>query len=135
MKPPLLSKPFKIVYIKIELASIFATMDSKLNPEETATQGVVKNSVPQEIIKTLRRSRGIFKRKITLLLKQLKELTQTDSLTPSLSKSLTNKIELEMVQVRHYDDTINKVMDQTDLESKDETYYASELEDQMNFSL
>lgn len=77
-------------------------MAKKTSSEEgPIPQETIKNTVLEEIIKALR-SRRNFKRKT--LLKQLKGLTQSDSLTPSLSKNLINKIELERAQVKHYDE-------------------------------
>lgn len=54
---------------------------------------------------------------------------------PTLSYNLINKIEREVAQVKYYDERVNGVVDQGNLETVDKNYYASEMEDQVNFSV
>ena len=86
-------------------------------------------------IKTLRKSRGVFKRKLTLLFKQLKDLKESNRLTFTLRKSLMDKINIERAQVTHYDNRINTLMILQDMEVTDGDFYTSELEDQASYSL
>ena len=90
---------------------------------------------PLEIVKTLRRSRGIFRRKITLILNQLEDLKQKRSLTISLSENLKKEIQKEFACVKVFDERMNNIMVQNDLESGNENYYSLELEDQINYCL
>ena len=75
-----------------------------------------------ETIKNLRKGRGVFSRKITLILKQLKEMKDKKSLSDSLANNLMSKIDEEMNQVKHFNERINDVMVQNELKSVDENF-------------
>ena len=75
-----------------------------------------------ETIKNLRTSRGIYRRKITLILKQLKEMKNKNSLSDSLTNNLRSKIDKEMNQVQQFNEKINDVMVRNELESVDENF-------------
>ena len=88
-----------------------------------------------ETIKNLRTGRGVYRRKITLLLKQLKEMKNKNALSDSLTNNLRSKIEKEMNQVQQFNEKINDVMVQSELESVDESFYVSEVEDQIKYDV
>ena len=54
----------------------------------------------KDIISSLRRMRGTHKRKITIYLKKLAELKNSDQLTSSLCKNQIKVIEIEMSEVK-----------------------------------
>ena len=89
----------------------------------------------RETIKNLRTGRGVYRRKITLLLKQLKEMKNKNALSDSLTYNLRSKIEKEMNQVQQFNEKINDVMVQSELESVDENFYVSEVEDQIKYDV
>ena len=86
----------------------------------------------RETIKNLRTGRGVYRRKITLLLKQLKEMKNKNSLSDSLTNNLRSKIDKEMNQVQQFNEKINDVMVQSELESVDESFYVSKLKTKLN---
>ena len=73
-----------------------------------------------ETIKNLRK--GVFRRKITLILKQLKEMKDKKSLSDSLANNMRSKIDKEMNQVQQFNERINNVMVQNELKSVDENF-------------
>ena len=89
----------------------------------------------RETIKNLRTGRSVYRRKITLLLKQLKEMKNKNALSDSLTNNLRSKIEKEMNQVQQFNEKINDVMVQSELESVDESFYVSEVEDQIKYDV
>ena len=103
----------------------------KLEPE------VRKNmeSVINEKISPLKRSRATHKRKITLHLKSLDQLLGNNELTITLNESRLKEIEKEKDQIRSYDDQINLLMDGNEFETKVTDYYEKELDDQTNYSV
>ena len=78
----------------------------------------------------LRKSRGTHKRKVTIHLKKIKQLFSNETLTSSLYKLRLKDIEYEKECIRKYDDKINEVMDENDLEIKSNDTYMEELNNQ-----
>ena len=66
-----------------------------------------------DLISSLRRQRGVHKRKITVFLKKLGELESNNKLTSSFCKNQIKTIENEMSEVKKYDERINDIMEKT----------------------
>ena len=92
-----------------------------------------KSADPQEVISGLRKSRGIHKRKLTLLLKQVAAAAAEERLTSTLHKSFLSRVNDELQQVKIYDDRINSVIDQSKLLDSSEEFCQSELEEQIEY--
>ena len=58
-----------------------------------------------------------------------------NSLSDSLTNNLRSKIDKEMNQVQQFNEKINDVMVQSELESVDESFYVSEVEDQIKYDV
>ena len=72
-----------------------------------------KTADPQEVITGLRKSRGINKRKVTLLLKLLAATAADEQLTSTLHKTFLSRVNGELQQIKLFDDRINLVMEQS----------------------
>ena len=82
---------------------------------------------------SLRRSRGTHRRKVTLHLQNLKQLSTNKTLTSSLLKLILKEIESEHVFIVNYDHDINSIMEVNDLENKASDVYEEELADQTGY--
>ena len=91
--------------------------------EETITGSKAKEEVgegegvnPKTLITSLRRSRGIYKRKVTVYMKKLKELHENETLTSSFCKTQFKAIENEIDSIKKFDIKINNVMESHDFD-------------------
>ena len=87
--------------------------------EEVEEEGEVD---PKVLISSLRRTRGIHKRKVTVHMKKLKSLHESETLTSSFCKTQIKAIENEIACIKKFDDKINEIMDSYDLCTCDEPY-------------
>ena len=87
------------------------------------------------LIENLRRKRGIFKRKITIYLRKLKEFKDSNQLTPTLAKGQVEEITKNLKHVQNFDEAINKIMLKNKLQDADASYYDDELDGQSLYFL
>lgn len=71
---------------------------------------------------------------MTMLIKQMRELDTAGSLTALLSKNLINQISSGLDQVQEYDEMINNIMKENNLEATVEKYYLQEIQQQISYS-
>ena len=88
---------------------------------------------PKEIIASLHRMRGTYKRKITILLKKLSELKEKNQLTTSLCRKQIKVIESEMAEVKKYDIQIKEYMETQSVSLLDKEYFNNELNSQAEY--
>ena len=110
--------------------------------EETITGSKAKEEVgegegvdPKTLITSLRRSRGIHKRKVTVYMKKLKELHENETLTSSFCKTQFKAIENEIDSIKKFDIKINNVMESHDFDIWEKPYYDGELDGQAEYNI
>ena len=94
-----------------------------------------EGQAPKDLISTLRRRRGVHKRKVSLYLNKLRELKTSSQLTPTFCSDRLKIIDTEIEQISKFDEEINKVMEQCQLTKTDEEFYNEELDSQAEYSL
>ena len=110
--------------------------------EKTITGSKAKEEVgegegvdPKTLITSLRRSRGIHKRKVTVYMKKLKELHENETLTSSFCKTQFKAIENEIDSIKKFDIKINNVMESHDFDIWEKPYYDGELDGQAEYNI
>ena len=110
------------------MASVEGTItESKVGEEEGVD--------PKTLITSLRRSRGIHKRKVTVYMKKLKELHENETLTSSFCKTQFKAIENEIDSIKKFDIRINNVMESHNLDIWEEPFYNGELDGQAEYNI
>ncbi|XP_068228118.1 uncharacterized protein [Palaemon carinicauda] len=121
------------------LSSTTALAVSAYKDESRTLQGIFNREEefvdPMNVISSLRRMRGIHKRKITIYLRKLTELHGDNRLTSSFCKSQITVIEKEIEQVKHFDEEINNVLETHEIMNSNEQYYNEELDSQAEYSI
>ena len=87
------------------------------------------------LVSPLRKHRGTVKRKITILVNKLQEKYDDSSLTTSVCQHGLSEIEKELENLKKFDEDINKIIVNHDLETLAETFYIEELNSQVDFPM